>query len=115
MKKVSELEGAKLDYWVAKALNWGEREGTWWSENIPLYRCRGTIAELSPSRTWAACGPLIQECKVEIVPWNEEAPFIACVASCDKQRCDQVGESPLEAACRAIVASVYGEEVPDET
>src|SRR5687768_11566243 len=99
---VHELTGAKLDYWVAKAL------GIIRPELLDNY---------SPSTNWADGGPIIEREKIKLEPihalkggafrfWNAKA--LAYVL-------DMEGETALIAAMRCYVASKLGEEVPDES
>lgn len=98
--KVSELTGATLDYWVARAE--GMKEGR---TNYVGY-----------SKSWAVGGPLIEKHKVEIVyNWNYEEPdwSAGMNSHSDKLILVEGGETPLIAICRAVVRSVFGDEVED--
>lgn len=123
--KVSELTGAKLDYWVAKALGLdldymvnGVR-----TCRVPAFiNCPAEDAEngdmFAPSTRWDHGGPIIERetiiigrrgksfGRVWVSGIGDENGF--CIPT-------DIGPTPLIAAMRAFVASKYGEEVPDET
>ena len=107
--RVSELAGAKLDYWVAKAE--GE-EPALTSGGMPVCVIKVKPAEwtYSPSTLWEQGGPLVEKHRVS-VSWFD---FGNAWISTDKKCKVQLGQTPLEAICRAVVSSVYGEEVEDE-
>lgn len=129
--KVSELTGALLDYWVARAegiacigeedeyalKEWGEHGVVWYAESGE----RGGIEPLSnrgsPSTDWALGGPIIDREPFGIFErrdgmWHagfyQEQPGFkdVCIAY-------QAGPTMLVAAMRAYVASKFGEEVPE--
>jgi hypothetical protein len=107
--KVSELEGALLDYWVAKA------DGVDVHIDKTLHRCfipsptdPQWDTDYLPSQRWEEGGEIIEREKLISSYfndrwwfWNEKTPMIS-------------GPSPLVAAMRAYVHSVYGQEVADE-
>jgi len=118
--KTSELIGAELDYWVAKADKQDSPEirGTqcYIVGNLPL-----TLMPYRPSTNWQQGGPLIE--KYYVVFWHFDhglGPWHA-IASEDAEHFkerdddDQIssGETPLIAAMRCIVASKFGDEVDD--
>ena len=122
--KVSELTGEKLDYWVARIVNPGgyyviEDDGVCWEIDPPRTDgyCSGRrilSRSFQPSTEWFDLGPLIDKFKINI-EWVDDgkycSAFIKPVTGPDDVR---FGQTPQIAACRAIVASVYGEEVDDE-
>lgn len=113
--KVSELEGAWLDYFVAKAeghewrCSWMlEKDGmqSWqnyecaWGNPTPLY-----------STQWSEGGRIIERERPAIEPcWGEKGWYVRSKhAPCDG---DQFyGDTLLIAAMRAYVASKFGDEV----
>lgn len=105
--KVSELTGAKLDYWVAKA------EGIEGYVTIDrFFQNHPTHAILySPSTNWSQGGPLVQSKRItlEYMGGGEYDAFI------EDPRKMQRGKTALQAAMRCFVASAYGEEAPDES
>jgi len=121
--KVSELEGAELDYWTAKAV--GNINPRFEEEPLRGEACLidvdtgfGEVVDtpFSPSKEWAHGGPLIEEYSVSLIkvlsPQIKGRDWVASLNGNGVKR--GTGETPLQAACRAIVASVYGDGVPDE-
>lgn len=123
--KVSELEGEKLNEWVGRALGWVDypedsiERGSVWHfgrDRAPFGRILNK-RDWDPSRNISQCWPLIDKYGLCVRPhvtvdgiitdWAAEWKFPM------KERAGQVGKTGLIAACRAIVMSVYGEEVPD--
>ena len=102
--KTSELEGAALDWAVARSL--GEHIGTdseW---------CIGVL--YSPSINWSQCGPLIRDHIIMLQHTQGAVIGDACgewmaTATYDDGVC--LADTPLIAACRAIVAAKLGDEV----
>lgn len=116
--KTSELTGAELDYWVAKAqgyvrLNdevylkpaWGYPDGSWLPD--PMY---------TPTTNWQQCGELINDFGIALKPLQDRMDC-SWYAICKYYPCYRnngcIGLSAQEAICRSVVASVYGEEVPE--
>lgn len=114
--KVSELEGAGLDCWVAKAvgtitysLDYAYHDDGEPQQNaIPKY-----------STDWSQGGPIIERhymrifwrgTGMESLEWSAEFPAFT-VKGHEGALCS--GPTPLIAAMRAFVASKYGEEVPE--
>jgi len=117
--KTADLEGALLDYWVAKALG------------IPVSGPSHTLVcavpysieadggdAFSPSTNWSHGGPLIEREKI-CLEWSTEG-WDACRMTEElemKMMPDihrKEGPTPLLAAMRCFVAQKYGEEVPDK-
>lgn len=119
MKRVSDLSGAELDCWVAMAAG-GEspRIGI---GGVCVVAYGHTLHRFCPSTAWTHGGPIIERERIGVWPGTEEQPhhhvWTACIPSDDGTFDDLkecYGATPLEAAMRAFVASVYGEEVSDE-
>jgi hypothetical protein len=118
MAKVSELAGAELDYWVAKALGHnvimfaGAPKVMDWQKQGSLIRGNPFM----PSTHWAQGGPLIEEHKISIErcgnPATGDTRAYAYMIGTELE--GQYGETALEAAMRALVASHFGDTVPDE-
>jgi len=133
--KVSELSGAMLDYWVAKA------------EGIPVYICgenwpgngavfaesferavatvglqgiqagvfierHGKASEWSPSQAWGHGGPIIERELIRLQPTHEGWSAQIFVDAGGLFPVYGYGSTPLIATMRAYVASKFGEEVP---
>ncbi|MGS0941087.1 phage protein NinX family protein [Pseudomonas luteola] len=122
--KTNELEGAALDWAVAKV------EG-WEVEILPegLYRDASTgrktkatgyrlwmvsdvePCECTPSSAWSQGGPLIEKSRIELT-FLREQEWIAFTFDAEYE----AGATPLIAACRAIVAAKLGDtvQIPSE-
>lgn len=136
--RVSELSGAALDRQVANidercnGLTWEWRENHWAGvcddgvaviitdagprAKLRLCRLYG-CDEYKPSRSWSHGGPLLDKYDIMFDRFPDDKNTI--LASCGPHSALDVGEwqrgqGRLQAACRAIVASVYGDSVPDE-
>ena len=94
MKKVSELTGAELDYWVAMAEEM--------DADIVV------DGGFSPSRCWHDGGPIIERFEITVRP--SIMPGNGWVAYIDAG-CSFYAGAPLTAAMRAYVASKFGQEV----
>jgi hypothetical protein len=126
--RVSELEGALLDYWVARAGNWPRPridDGLCW---IDVPACDGDPAgaldaAFSPSSDWEVAGPIIERTGigfwkgsgskggVRAEPW--EATTRSPANAIEMPAPDVTGPTPLIAAMRAFVRLKFGDEVED--
>lgn len=106
--KTSELTGAQLDYWVARAEGYA---ASLQGGHLRISRRGGLdLAELgySPSTEWAHGGPIIERERIAIIPNEGCAEWFA---GWPPGRL-WIGPTPLIAAMRAFVVSRYGEGVP---
>jgi hypothetical protein len=111
--RVAELEGALLDYWVARAEDLPRPrvdDGVCWVEEPA---CDGDPAAaldaaFSPSNDWSVGGPIIERERIEISRHDKE-PFARVHG--EPQRPGTFGPTVLIASMRAYVASKLGEEV----
>lgn len=118
MKKVSELTGADLDYWVAKAegLELSNEWNCFCGPGIFVGRGDGDLQGFAPSTDWSDAGPIIER---EFIWLSEQTDvgihFWEASTATDDELCRHtaLGPTPLIAAMRAYVASKYGEEVPE--
>ncbi len=136
--KVSELQGALLDYWVGRA--GGEGVGTMprdpqtWPVRIQDGICEKAAAiskegkpcwwyEYAPSTDWAQAGPIIYRegitttapCHRYDVSHSQEWTANIGSGLSPHAPCHwRTGPTPLIAAMRCYVASKFGEEVPDQ-
>src|SRR5687768_4216386 len=119
--KISELEDAKLDYWVAKIM--GRSDGRDWGivwnpEECLIYDGEDEI-KYSPSTDWSQGGPIIERFGIDTVVQMESAGGIVAEeqrvwGACRDGWVEYWGPTPLIAAMRCFVASKFGEEVLDE-
>jgi hypothetical protein len=122
--KVAELEGALLAQWVARANGWTVEVEDPDEEDSPLY-CRDengipqsfTEHGYWPHVNWAQSGPIIEREQIAIESMDHHTPGSAWTAIVrgifDYGAGGIEGQTPLIAAMRAYVASIYGDEVPD--
>lgn len=125
--KTTDLLPPELDYWVAKA----EKLEAMLVDQMLAYKkgwqlppknrrvCylgnekMGQPAKYQPSTDWEQGGPLIEEYEMDIT--FMEAGRWRCMYGYHKGHLVTCfGNTPLIAANRAIVASVYGEEVSND-
>lgn len=101
--KVSELTGAMLDEWVARAEGYSETiDGGW-----PSYDEWAMANDWAPSTNWQDAGPIIERERIDIN--TDVYGWTAYIDIKDRM----FGDTALEAAMRAFVASRFGPEVPD--
>ena len=124
-KRVAELEGAQLDWAVAKA------EGRCLHQNTEYYAHQSDTGftcldcgkdtyheacgrDWKPSSSWAQGGPIIERERIG-VRWTYSSAYnsgawVSMVPRGDHAT-SQLGPTPLIAAMRAFVASKLGDEV----
>lgn len=113
--KVSELTGDKLDYWVAKAQGWDKS-----FNKLGLYAVWVTeygdepIHHYKPTTNWQQCGELIEKFNLNLLRLDDGWKSGYVYSYADKDVMFAKGSTPQEAICRAVVASIYGEEVSDD-
>ena len=103
--KTSELTGADLDYWVAKAQGGRDHKI---SPEIWRFSdgSNASKKDYHPSTNWAQCGELIE--KFELLVFKDTAWTAQYGDYAFEQ---EHGETPQEAIGRAVVASVFGDTV----
>ena len=111
--KITDLTNEQLDYWTAKAQGWELDENpngaTNWVRDDEWMR----KYSYTPSTNWQQAGELVEKFKLTLLYNELKEEWIADEFSSfgdDEQRAD----SPRKAICMACIASVYGEEIPDE-
>lgn len=123
--RTTDLTGALLDYYAGKAA--GEEVYLWNHQREHYPMCvrivDGRAVGYSPSTDWAHGGPIIEQEEIELLNFGSYSylgsPWEAQIG-CDSHYIDQYpgdaigGSTPLIAAMRAIVASTFGDTVPDE-
>lgn len=116
--KTSELTGAQLDYWVAKALGLKpELFGSPVKDMVgivggvpPEFELDGPNYDcFMPSRMWAQGGPIIERERIMLV-WDTGSWAAEIAAGPVQGRRIAFGGTALEAAMRAFVTSKYGDE-----
>ncbi|WVR18314.1 hypothetical protein y223_00034 [Bordetella phage PY223] len=120
--KTSELSGALLDYWVARA-ELEEFKGCKLDRNVQSRideKLSHAGQPFRPSLNWAQGGPIIERERISVVIDKDDNEWQAAMNVCDQNMMGfggnhyQYGPTPLVAAMRAYVASKYGDSVPDE-
>jgi hypothetical protein len=111
--KVSELSGALLDYWVARANGWTRKAGAWVdSQGVEQY---APAVCYDPSHAWELAGPIIERESIDLVAWDAQMDMAWCGARKVGDRTIKTfGPTPRIAAMRSFVASKFGDTVPDE-
>jgi hypothetical protein len=125
LMKVAELEGALLDYWVAKAEELTEPfiyDGScqYWVSDSDENDDRSSV-RFHPSRDWAQGGQIIERESINILRFDDpKEPWAAVIYQSAEHWIDTSwfdidwhGATPLVAAMRCYVASKFGEEVQD--
>jgi hypothetical protein len=112
--KTSELTGALLDYWVARANGWTRSASAWVDDHgveqfapAPCY---------DPSHDWGLAGQIIERERGRISPEMMESDrpvvYVASMGTgLNRYQC--FGPTHLIAAMRSFVGSQFGAEVPD--
>ncbi|MCE3262599.1 MAG: hypothetical protein K0R43_1678 [Pseudoduganella sp.] len=128
MIHVSELSGAWLDYWVARAegvpagqlqVRQVQRSDVFHCVNVP----QGPARVLDYSTNWERGGPIIQREVIKLQPVLPSGStwYGTTMRGLIESNLSEVqmhrgkGETPLVAAMRCYVASKFGEEVPEVT
>lgn len=118
--KVSELTGAQLDYWTARAEGIPAEQLTIrrvqrstechvvreWVRNDPIIG--RDIVVLAPSTNWGQAGPLVEKHRVDLYWIAGHSGCGAFIGSDDGH-----GDTPLQAICRAVVRAAFGDEVEE--
>lgn len=108
MKRVADLDGPELDFWVAKALGLNAK----CARHTVAPELKACIVDdafvFDPHREWKHAGPIIEEQRIALMPHGDTWSAIA------RHHFQwRMGGTALLAAMRCFVASVYGERVPD--
>jgi hypothetical protein len=113
--KTSELQGAPLDWAVAKCEGLEQRDGAWYRPATPAYAA-WRYAQWQPSTDWAQGGPIIEREGINLGTQRNEPGFRPHPdrmwhAQMDTRVYVGYGPTPLIAAMRCFVASKLGDEV----
>jgi len=112
--RTSELTGAMLNYWVARADGWEAEVRSYQQDPfgkgvVTVHYCnlKKGNRPFSPSTNWAQGGPIIERERIDINTAVE-----GWEAYCDIRQTVR-GDTALEAAMRAYVTSKFGNEVQE--
>lgn len=123
MTRVADLTGADLALWVAKAVgldvrNQGMDSWVWiggYHGGVAHYIAGKYLPSYAPHEDWSQGGPLIDQFDLDVCREYDGSFYASTQAHPhvpgDNGVCGY-GETRLIAAMRALVASVYGAEVP---
>ena len=116
--KVAELYGVDLAYWVATVENLSPiirdagcltREETLGS--MPVYNKLDLVGyTYAPHNNWLQGGALIEKYTIALYPYLDGLGWYAHAHNGRGTRME--GVSPLVAATRSVIATVYGKELP---
>ena len=109
--KVSELEGAQLDYWAGCAVG---KKVVFDQFGITYAKAHFLSKEptcWSPSKFWEQGGPIIEREKICL---EHDGCYALIDGDRDGLTFREEGPTILVAAMRAFVARKYGETVPDK-
>jgi hypothetical protein len=120
--RISELEGAWLDYWVARAAELPKPrvdDGLCWVEVPPCNHDPESAvdAAFGPSTDWNEGGPIIDREGISIVKFDDcWGAGKAAGNRFETAKADvrHLGSTALIAAMRCYVGARFGDEVPDE-
>lgn len=125
MIRVSELSGAWLDYWVARAEGFDaallEVRQVQRSEEFHCVHILSRLAVLNYSTSWDLAGPVIAREVIKLQPvlpsgsswYGTITRGLVGTNMSEVQMYRGKGDTPLAAAMRAYVESKFGEEVPE--
>jgi hypothetical protein len=123
--KVSELEGAELDYWVAKAIGYEivmrPQHDIGGIEQRMIKGKGGYFGIPQYHRDWSQGGPIIEREGIDVVFLRVEKWWESGMNLTNKENAENLpnlfpesnGPTPLIAAMRCFVTSKFGEEVRD--
>lgn len=125
MTAVATLAGADLALWTARAqklnvVRDGEQDGAPWIVYFPNGFCKSFgLYGYRPDLNWVDGGPLIDQYIIAVAKGANQICFpgwhakVGLVNAYDGDIGRQFGPMPLIAAMRALVWSVYGDNVPE--
>jgi hypothetical protein len=121
--RVDDLDGALLDFWVAKVLmaTLGDRSPIYRVTLTPGSCCINNLNPYTPSKSWAQGGPIIERERImfhEVDNAGDLGMDGNIRASVSRGAAPttfmQYGPTHLIAAMRCYVMSQFGEELPDQ-
>lgn len=110
--KASELEGAVLDRWVAKA----EGIEVKYSTTEQYWRIGGNSENIhwAPHRDWSQAGPIIEREAISLLAPKLGHLWEASYGDTVETQALCHGRTPLEAAMRLYVSLKFGAEIPEQ-
>lgn len=125
--QVSDLSGAHLDYWTARAEGFTEAKIIRHQREDRLLCVVSTwpaILAYIPSTDWSIAGPIIEREEIELYVYHHRkfsedgkthwaAHYFFKENEDHEDWHEQFGETSLIASMRAYIVSRFGEEVPD--
>lgn len=116
MRKVAELVGAELDYYVARAEGVPAAEleiratGTLCVRNLTGTPGKTVaVVVLDYSTNWALTGPLLEKHRMYV----DRLDVWVAATDTGPSQAGGIGPTPLIAICRAVVRAAFGDEVED--
>lgn len=110
--KTSELIDLVLDWAVAKAVGINADISHDFGTNHPCEIFDSTAAgKFSPSSNWSQCGPLVNEYWIDLFQEGTDENFIWYAKTPHLMGESECGDTPQIAICRAVVASLLGDEI----
>lgn len=112
---MSELIGVpvdQLDYWTAKAQWWELKDDCWFNHGMDLGIHELHVSEYHPSTNGGQAMELVKKFEFGLFKHMDgywlSGEFKGHLLEPSK------GDTPEISICRAVIASVYGDEVPNE-
>lgn len=117
--KTSELTGALLNEWVARALGLRvelRKHSLVSAPIMVLVEGDGSFIRGVPhySTDWAVAGQIIEREQIAVDPLTRQREPHHWQAQIWQPYACAIGATPLEAAMRAFISSKFGAEVPDD-
>lgn len=109
--KASELSGVALDWAVAQATGEDVQVGSGVKQISVKCQIPGLLTCWSPSSNWSQGGPLIERFRIHVDMMIYDDIVRYSEANLPDQPTYEIGDTPLQSACRAIVAAKLGDEV----
>ena len=115
--KISDLSGALLDYWVARAEGFDVRlneDKSWAVVTSKNFVGNSVHSSFAPSSRWYEGGPIIERERAYMLNHYAGRDAVLTWTAEIRGSNPYEGATALIACMRAFVASKFGDEVPDE-
>ena len=99
--KVEKLTNEQLDHWVARAQGWEVEDAVWMPESVNI-----PAKDYTPTTNGQQCFDLIEKFQFDLRFIGD----IELVWACGFGSHTGYADNPKVAVCRAVVASVFGDE-----